>query len=60
MAGGRGVTRHLTKFKALWADTWLGKEKIEGLVTCVDSRTAGIEVHESLLWWEVSQGARGP
>lgn len=50
----------MVEFKTLWAGTLLGKEKIDGLVICVGSRTAGIEVHESLSQGEVSQGASGP
>lgn len=44
-------------------DTFLGKGKIEGLVICVDSRTAGMfsgfkEVSESLLQNEGGQVLR--
>ena len=38
----------------------VGKDKIKSLVICVDSGAAGIEVHESLLWREVSQGTGSP
>lgn len=52
--------RKLGKVQDLVGGHLAGKDKIESLVICVDSGTAGIGVCESLLQQEVSQGTSSP